>query len=141
MGNFLRISWIIFWGGAEILTIFWEKRWVHKFSLKFTDLYWVQLFPTDNCTTGDHVRIFQQLPHQRPNNDNFTFLKFIYSEKAAKFCPMWCQSNWQWRFRKILRPSQNIWTLPCKIFGRSMYDYKNGLQDWKILISKVIFQC
>ena len=47
-----------------------------------------------------------------------TKLKFIYSEKATKFgksppiiCPMYCQSNNWWRFRKILWPSQNIWTL------------------------------
>ena len=26
---------------AEVLTIFWEKRWLHKFILKFTDLYWL----------------------------------------------------------------------------------------------------
>ena len=31
-------------------------------------------------------------------------VKFIYSEKATKFC---CQSN-NWRFGKILWPSQNI---------------------------------
>ena len=39
---------------AEILTIFffvfWKKRWLHKFILKFTDLYWIcpicfQVFP------------------------------------------------------------------------------------------------
>ena len=31
-------------------------------------------------------------------------IKFIYSEKATKV---------RWRFRKILWPSQNIWTLHC----------------------------
>ena len=44
-------------------------------------------------------------------------IKFIYSEKAIKFCEistapqicsMQCQSNLQWRLRKILLPSQNM---------------------------------
>ena len=47
-------------------------------------------------------------------------VKFIYSEKATKFCKiptnylsyvLPCQSNNWWRFRKILWPSQNIRTL------------------------------
>ena len=48
-------------------------------------------------------------------------IKFIYSEKATKFCKIstnyliiWLAvhrtNNW-WRFRKVLWPSQNIWTL------------------------------
>ena len=43
-------------------------------------------------------------------------LKFIYSEKATKFCELtyfWLQyirSKVRGRFRKILWPSQNIWT-------------------------------
>ena len=48
----------------------------------------------------------------------FHVLKLIYSEKATKnfesppiICPMYCQSNNWWRFRKILWPSQNMWTL------------------------------
>ena len=48
--------------------------------------------------------------------------KFIYSEKASKFCEIsnalqiWLAlhgTNLQWRFPKILWPSQNIWSLPC----------------------------
>ena len=49
-------------------------------------------------------------------------LKFIYSDKTTKFCEIStvdlsyvCQSNLQWRFHKILWPSQNIWTLPFQI--------------------------
>ena len=47
-------------------------------------------------------------------------LKFIYSEKATKFCKIFTLRNiWlalhrtkvRWRFCKILWPSQNIWTL------------------------------
>ena len=41
--------------------------------------------------------------------------KFIYSEKAKSspyFCPMEHQSKVRGRLRKILCPSQNIWTLP-----------------------------
>ena len=48
-----------------------------------------------------------------------TFVKFIYSEKATKFFEIstnnWLAvstNNW-WRFRKILKSSQNIWTLSC----------------------------
>ena len=50
-------------------------------------------------------------------------LKFIYSEKATKFCEIFSlilsyvvQSKVRWRFHKILWPPQNIWTLqwvPC----------------------------
>ena len=50
---------------------------------------------------------------------SFYPLKFIYSEKATKsppiFCPMYYQSNNWWRFRKILWPSQNIWTLEIRM--------------------------
>ena len=42
-------------------------------------------------------------------------VKFIYSEKATKFCEIstvdltiTTLTNLQWRFRKILWPSQNI---------------------------------
>ena len=46
-------------------------------------------------------------------------LKFIHSEKATKFCEIfplllttqYIQSKVRGRFRKILWPSQNIWTL------------------------------
>ena len=44
-------------------------------------------------------------------------LKLIYSEKATKFCEIFpllltaCTSKGRGRFRKILWPSQNIWTL------------------------------
>ena len=47
-------------------------------------------------------------------NGRSLLLKFIYSEKATKFCEIStvdCQSNLRWRFRKIIWPSQNIWTL------------------------------
>ena len=44
--------------------------------------------------------------------------KFISSEKTTKFCKIFTLSSLalhrtkvKWRFRKILRPSQNIWTL------------------------------
>ena len=58
-------------------------------------------------------------------------LKFIYSEKATKFCEIFTilltsptfdwhynRTKVRWRFRKILWPSHNIWTLykgECKI--------------------------
>ena len=45
------------------------------------------------------------------------YVKFIYSEKATKFCEIsyllllqYTQSKVRWRFRKILWPSQNMWT-------------------------------
>ena len=48
-------------------------------------------------------------------------LKFIYSEKATKFCEIFtlfltgtkyiCMTKVRWRFRKIFWPSKNIWTL------------------------------
>ena len=43
-------------------------------------------------------------------------IKFIYSEKATKFCEIttllqYIQTKVRWRFRKILWPSQNIRTL------------------------------
>ena len=51
-------------------------------------------------------------------NGRSLLLKFIYSEKATKFCEISTvdlsyilQSNLWWRFRKIMWPSQNIWTL------------------------------
>ena len=57
------------------------------------------------------------------NSLGWNFLKFIYSEKATKFCEIFSEyMNFKkfqpsefhqrtWRFRKILWPSQNIWTL------------------------------
>ena len=53
-----------------------------------------------------------------PKNQT-TYIKFIYSEKATKFCEIFTllltSTNFvltkvRWRFRKILWPSQNIWT-------------------------------
>ena len=48
----------------------------------------------------------------------FLMLKFIYSEKTTKFYEIspyfWLalhRTKARWRFRKILWPSQNIWTL------------------------------
>ena len=45
-------------------------------------------------------------------------LKFIYSEKATKFCEIFnlllttdIESKVRWKFRKILWPSKNTWTL------------------------------
>ena len=35
----------------------------------------------------------------------------VFWEGHKNFCPMQCQSKVRWRFRKILWPSQNIWTL------------------------------
>ena len=64
-----------------------------------------------------------------------TLLKFIYSEKARKFCEiftlhlMYCQSKVRWRFRKILWPSQNIWPL-----------LSINLQYQQLSIIKYIFQ-
>ena len=40
------------------------------------------------------------------------FLRF--TESPPIICPMYCQSNNWWRFRKILWPSRNIWTLQWK---------------------------
>ena len=53
---------------------------------------------------------------------NAMFLKFIYSEKASKFCEIFTPYFWlvlhrtkvRWMFRKILWPSQNTWTLWAK---------------------------
>ena len=46
----------------------------------------------------------------------WSVVKFIYSEKATKFCEIFSLlltvcTVVRWRFRKILWPSQNIWTL------------------------------
>ena len=57
-------------------------------------------------------------------------LKFIYSEKATKFCEIFTvdltvttyRTNLQWRFRKNLWPSQNIWTLWLRL--ASLENYK-----------------
>ena len=86
------------------------------------------LFGTFNpfCETGNLKN--------RERKENYA--KFTYSEKATKFCEISTvnltiqihiedfrileniityveRSNLRWRFRKILWPSQNIWTLPC----------------------------
>ena len=56
-------------------------------------------------------------------------LKFVYSEKATKFCKIstlllstpgtYIQTKVMWRFLKILWPSQNIWTLNSScVLGR-----------------------
>ena len=51
-------------------------------------------------------------------------VKFVYSEKATKFCEIstyfclqYIQTEVKWRFFKILWPSQNIWTLISVFFG------------------------
>ena len=48
-----------------------------------------------------------------------SLLKFIYSEKATKFCEIFPLHRAQvnWRFCKILWPSQNIWTLYINNFS------------------------
>ena len=50
---------------------------------------------------------------------NFKVQLPSYSENAFLLTfdlSMWCQSKVRWRFRKILWPSQNIWTLPESLF-------------------------
>ena len=47
-------------------------------------------------------------------------IKFMYSEKATKFCEIFTlhltgTAKVRWRFCKFLWPSQNIWTLLLKI--------------------------
>ena len=63
------------------------------------------------------------------------YLKFIYSEKATQFCeilcPMLCQSKVRWRFRKILWPSQNIWTLICN-WNKCFSVPRPAHPSWKI---------
>ena len=59
----------------------------------------------------------------------YFLVKFIYSEKATKFCKIFTfllicttsDKSMRWRFCKNLWPSQNIWTLNIKI-------------NWKILL-------
>ena len=57
-------------------------------------------------------------------------IKFIYSEKATKFCEIFTlllsyvvPVKVRWRFRKILWPSQNIWTLitwfACRLLNKA----------------------
>ena len=38
-----------------------------------------------------------------------------FAKSLPIICPMYCQSNNWWRFRKILWPSQNIWTLSLEL--------------------------
>ena len=68
-------------------------------------------YPRTKTKGNDFIQFFKVV-------SNGYLLMFKYSEKATKFCeifilvsPMKCQSKVSWRFRKILWPSQNIWTL------------------------------
>ena len=86
-----------------------------------------------------HLFLFQSLC-SKINKKAQTFycsLKFIYSEKATKFCEifllLWlCVLQWKLRgrFRKILWPSQNIWTLTkhhvTHIFDQHFYWIAGG---------------
>ena len=62
--------------------------------------------------------------------DSYAYIKFIYSEKATKFCEIfwlqYIQSKVMWRFRKILWPSQNILTLQELSFSYILQKYLHG---------------
>ena len=65
-----------------------------------------------------YILIFKKLPIMKIKRKMKTRLKFIYSEKATKFCkfppligPLLHRTILWWRFRKNVWPSQNIWTL------------------------------
>ena len=79
-------------------------------------------------------------------------LKFIYSEKATKFCEIFpllltvLQSKVRGRFRKILWPSQIIWTLNRQILGahiKIVFKIWNFclqfLSNWAITMANFIF--
>ena len=71
------------------------------------------------------------------NSVNIFWLKFIYSEKATKFCAkspliiclMYCQSNNWCRFCKIVWPSQNIWTLCVSLIQNKLFV---NLESYKV---------
>ena len=52
----------------------------------------------------------------------YVLVKFIYSEKATKFCEIFTllffdfRTKVRWRFRTILWPSRNVWTLTMIVF-------------------------
>ena len=68
-------------------------------------------------------------------------VKLIYSEKATKFCEifillltvcMYCSQKVRWRFRKILWPSQNIWTFVAYLKVLSTFNYyRRSLVLWQ----------
>ena len=48
-----------------------------------------------------------------------------FEKSPPIICPMYYQSNIWWRFRKILWPSQNIWTLQSTLLNLAEYDLTN----------------
>ena len=91
--------------------IFWESR----------EIFYV-FFVVSQASTGKNLRGknhgknhgTRKFDAKHSANDQ-QIVKFIYSEKATKFCEISTNyltavhrtNNW-WRFRKILWPSQNI---------------------------------
>ena len=55
----------------------------------------------------------------------------IFAKSSSKFWVQYIQSKVRWRFRKILWPSQNIWTLPWKnMYVFSGCTRKNNLERY-----------
>ena len=70
------------------------------------------------CGWYFHQKGYEMVVFVHCSNKNLIIIKFIYSEKATKFCEIFplllteCTAvKVRGRFCKILWPSQNIWTL------------------------------
>ena len=82
---------------------------------------WTGLMKTNSHWQFTHLALLHVISTMTRNNSHLdntkeAFIKFIYSEKAIKFTYTFDwhyihRTKVRWRFRKILWPSQNIWTL------------------------------
>ena len=119
------------------------KKWETDFKLQFYSDFKLRIQKIRSCSILNQRKVLVlififissliSILHLSFSFYHYSFIKFIYSEKATKFCEIsssyilrrpqnfaksppiiWLAvrrtNNW-WRFHKILWPSQNIWTL------------------------------
>ena len=82
----------------------------HNYNLRTQKISQKRFFRLTNFFSGIRQQLKKTIQYQ--------FLKFISSVKATTFCPLQCPSNLQWRYCKILWPSQNIRSLMKSIYLR-----------------------
>jgi hypothetical protein len=130
---FLFKSDIGFYYCQILITPIFGADYFFKLGLKFVgwyDIWCWKIWNKSNSINGQCI-VLNALPQfQILKEIYWLMLKFIYSEKATKFCeipPYVCLyvqlTKVKWRFRKILWPSQDIRTLavrPYLSLGKSL---------------------
>ena len=120
---FDELNEICTWFQKMVISIAGSLLFYNRFWPKKTLFRQKTLYPSDPSTCELNVQLFLFTVHITLGNKKYIkisksiYVKSIYFEKATKFYKISIvdltlhRTNLRWRFRKILWPSQNKWTL------------------------------